>query len=83
MTAHIPTLSLSDVETPQFVSAIGEAYEHYGFVIIENHGIPQELIDRFLRQFKTFFAWTESEKQRFHLKGFAVGVNPSHLLEFL
>jgi len=38
MTAHIPTLSLSDVETPPFVSAIGEAYEHYGFVIIENHG---------------------------------------------
>ena len=69
MTAHIPTLSLRDVETPQFVSAIGEAYEHYGFVIIENHGIPQELIDRFLHQFKTFFAWTEAEKHRFHLKG--------------
>lgn len=69
MTAHIPTLSLSDVETPQFVSAIGEAYERYGFVIIEDHGIPQALIDRFLGQFKTFFAWTAAEKHRFHLEG--------------
>lgn len=69
MTAHIPSLSLAEVESASFVSRLGEAYEQYGFVIIENHGIPQQLIERFLEQFKAFFAWSEAAKRRYHIAG--------------
>lgn len=69
MTDRIPTLSLRDADSPAFVAALGEAYTRYGFVIIADHGIPQALIDRFLGLYKTFFAWPEAEKRRYHIAG--------------
>lgn len=69
MTAQIPTLSLAEVDSAHFVEQLGAAYEQHGFVIIENHGIPQDLIERFLEQFKRFFAWSEADKRRYHLAG--------------
>ena len=69
MTDRIPTLSLRDADSPAFVAALGEAYRRYGFVIIADHGIPQELIDRFLGLYKTFFAWPEADKRRYHIAG--------------
>lgn len=69
MTDHIPTLSLRDADSPAFVAALGDAYTRYGFVIIADHGIPQPLIDRFLGLYKTFFAWPEAEKRRYHIPG--------------
>ena len=69
MTDRIPTLSLHDADSPAFVTALGEAYTRYGFVIIADHGIPQGLIDRFLDLYKTFFAWPEADKRRYHLAG--------------
>jgi len=69
MTAQIPTLSLAEVDSAHFVEQLGAAYEQHGFVIIENHGIPQNLIERFLEQFKRFFAWSEADKRRYHLAG--------------
>jgi len=69
MTDRIPTLSLRDADSPAFVAALGEAYTRYGFVIIADHGIPQPLIERFLGLYKTFFAWPEAEKRRYHIAG--------------
>ncbi|MFM7707878.1 MAG: isopenicillin N synthase family dioxygenase [Gammaproteobacteria bacterium] len=69
MTDRIPTLSLRDADSPAFVAALGEAYTRYGFVIIADHGIPQALSDRFLGLYKTFFAWPEAEKRRYHIAG--------------
>jgi len=69
MTDRIPTLSLRDADSPAFVAALGEAYTRYGFVIIADHGIPQPLIERFLGLYKTFFAWPEAEKRRYHVAG--------------
>ena len=39
----VPTVSLTLYETDfdQFVNKLGEAYEKYGFVILENHGVAQ------------------------------------------
>ena len=69
MSPVIPTLSLRDVERPEFVRDLGAAYANHGFVIITDHGIPQALTDRFLGQFKTFFAWPEADKAHFHTPG--------------
>ena len=69
MTEQIPTLSLRDADTDRFVRDLGQAYAEHGFVIIADHGIPQPLIDRFLGLFKTFFAWPETDKRRYHVAG--------------
>jgi isopenicillin N synthase-like dioxygenase len=69
MPDQIPTLSLRDVEDERFVRDLGAAYENYGFVIITDHGIPEPLIDRFLSLYKTFFAWSETDKRRYHIQG--------------
>ena len=47
----VPTVSLTLYETDfdQFVNKLGEAYEKYGFVILENHGVAQTDIERAFR----------------------------------
>ncbi|MFM7432105.1 MAG: 2-oxoglutarate and iron-dependent oxygenase domain-containing protein, partial [Gammaproteobacteria bacterium] len=69
MSNAIPTLSLRAVESAGFVRELGAAYANHGFVIITDHGIPQPLIDRFLGMYKTFFAWPDADKRRYHIAG--------------
>lgn len=69
MSDVIPTLSLREADSPAFVRDLGAAYEHHGFVILTDHGMPQALIDRFLGLYKTFFAWPEEAKRRYHVRG--------------
>ena len=69
MSDVIPTLSLRESDSPAFVRDLGAAYEQHGFVILTDHGMPQELIDRFLGLYKTFFAWPEDAKRRYHVPG--------------
>ena len=69
MSDVIPTLSLHEADSPVFVRDLGTAYEHHGFVILTDHGMPQSLIDRFLEFYKTFFAWPEQTKRRYHIPG--------------
>ena len=53
----VPTVSLTLYETDfdQFVNKLGEAYEKYGFVILENHGVAQTDIERALRLSKSYY----------------------------
>ena len=69
MSDVIPTLSLREADSPAFVRDLGAAYEQHGFVILTDHGMPQPLIDRFLGLYKTFFAWPEDAKRRYHVPG--------------
>jgi len=69
MNETIPTLSLQKADSQQFVTEIGNAYAHYGFAIITDHGITQELIDRFQTIYKIFFAWPVANKHRYHIQG--------------
>jgi len=42
---------------------LGRSFEEYGFAVIRDHGIPQELIERAEVMSKTFFAlpnWTKT-----------------------
>lgn len=65
----VPSLSLRDVDSLAFATAIGAAYERYGFVVIRDHGIPQPLVDAFLGCYHEFFALPESAKRRYHVPG--------------
>ncbi len=65
----VPTLDAREVRSEQFAQDIAAAYAEYGFVIIENHGIDRQLIDRCLDCFRRFFALPEAEKRRYQLPG--------------
>jgi isopenicillin N synthase-like dioxygenase len=65
----VPTLDAREVRSEQFAQDIAAAYAEYGFVIIENHGIDRQLIDRCLGCFRRFFALPEAEKRRYQLPG--------------
>ena len=65
----VPTLDARQAESAQFAHDISAAYEEFGFVIIENHGIDKQLIDRCLECFRRFFALPEAEKLRYRLPG--------------
>jgi isopenicillin N synthase-like dioxygenase len=69
MADTIPTLSATQVDTPQFAQALAAAYAEFGFVTIADHGIPEALIERCLGNFKQFFALPDAEKRRYHLPG--------------
>jgi isopenicillin N synthase-like dioxygenase len=45
MTDFIPTLDAGSTEDPKFARDLSAAYEEYGFVIIQNHGIDKRVID--------------------------------------
>jgi isopenicillin N synthase-like dioxygenase len=68
---RIPTLDLGAFETDRsaFVQKLGAAFKEYGFVGIENHGIPEAVINDAYDVFRDFFALPAATKQRYHLPG--------------
>lgn len=48
---------------------LGRSFAEYGFAVIRDHGIPQELIDRAEAKSKEFFALPESVKRSYHIPG--------------
>jgi isopenicillin N synthase-like dioxygenase len=78
MSEAVPTLDARTAESPQFARDIAAAYAEYGFVIIENHGIDKQLIDRCLDCFRRFFALPVEEKLRYKVPngGGARGYTP-------
>jgi isopenicillin N synthase-like dioxygenase len=65
----VPTLDARSAGSEQFARDISAAYEEYGFVIIQNHGIDKRVIDQCLDCFRTFFALPVEQKKRFQLPG--------------
>lgn len=67
----IASVSLHDADLdPQgFSSKLGRSFEEYGFAIIADHGIPQELIDRAEEKAKAFFALPDAVKRGYALPG--------------
>jgi isopenicillin N synthase-like dioxygenase len=67
MSDAVPTLDARNAESDRFAREISAAYEEYGFVIIQNHGIDSALIDDCLRCFREFFARPAQEKLRYKI----------------
>jgi isopenicillin N synthase-like dioxygenase len=67
----IASVSLADADRdPQeFAGAIGGSFERYGFAIVADHGIPDELIHRAEEKAKAFFALPDEVKRRYHIAG--------------
>jgi isopenicillin N synthase-like dioxygenase len=65
----VPTLDAGSTENTRFAHDLSAAYEEYGFVIIQNHGIDKRVIDQCLACFQRFFALPEAEKRRYQVPG--------------
>ena len=68
---HIASLSLNDADRDPkaFSDELGRSFEEYGFAIVRDHGIPQELIERAEQLSKQFFALPEDVKRKYLIPG--------------
>ncbi len=69
--AEIPALSLKDqASDPEgFAQAFGGSFQRFGFAVVRDHGVPQELIARAWALTKAFFELSEDEKRGYFLPG--------------
>ncbi len=69
----IPVVDLADftsgdaVKKAAFVQALGKAYEEVGFVAVQNHGIPNELIARQYEYVQQFFSLPLEKKLKYEI----------------
>ena len=68
---HIASVSLKDADRDPkaFSEELGQSFVDYGFAIVRDHGIPQELIDRAEQLSKQFFALPENAKKKYLIPG--------------
>jgi isopenicillin N synthase-like dioxygenase len=68
---QVASVSLRDSERdPEaFAQELGRSFEEYGFAIIADHGIPDELIHRAEEKAKAFFALPDEVKRSYHVPG--------------
>jgi isopenicillin N synthase-like dioxygenase len=68
---QIASVSLKDADRDPtaFAQKLGRSFEDYGFAIIADHGIPDELIQRAEEKAKAFFALPEETKRKYLIEG--------------
>ena len=70
----IPEVDLSQFRTGDtaqkqaFVNTLGEAYETVGFVAVKNHGIPDQLVNKFYQLVEDFFAMPKDKKNQYEIE---------------
>ena len=64
----LPVLSLAD-DAASFSQAIGDSFKTFGFAMVKDHGIDQNLIDRAWKLTEEFFALPEAEKRGYYIEG--------------
>ncbi|WP_203310197.1 isopenicillin N synthase family dioxygenase [Sphingomonas beigongshangi] len=69
--AQVPVLSLADQarDPAAFAAAFGGSFERFGFAIVADHGVPQDLIDRAWSETEALFALPEEEKRGYFVEG--------------
>jgi len=68
---NIASVSLKDADRDPdgFAEKLGRSFEEFGFAIIADHGIPDELIHRAEDKAKAFFALPEDVKRKYLISG--------------
>jgi len=73
----IPTVDLAEylsgdpARMKQFAHDLGTAYREVGFVAVSNHGVDNNLVDRFYAAVQQFFAMPVDVKQKYEVAGLA------------
>ena len=68
---NIASVSLKDADRDPdgFAHKLGKSFEEYGFAIVADHGIPDELIHRAEDKAKAFFALPDEVKRKYLIPG--------------
>ena len=68
---QIASVSLKDAtqDPDGFAQKLGHSFEEYGFAIIADHGIPDDLIHQAEEKAKAFFALPEDAKRKYFIAG--------------
>jgi isopenicillin N synthase-like dioxygenase len=69
--AEIAPVSLADQQSdPEgFARAFGESFQRFGFAVVQDHGVPQPLIERAWAMTKAFFELPEEIKRAYFIAG--------------
>jgi isopenicillin N synthase-like dioxygenase len=71
------SLTEADADRDAFAQKIGQSFEEYGFAVLADHGIPDDLIARAEQKAREFFALPEETKRKYALsQGGARGYTP-------
>ena len=63
------SLAAAAADPDGFAQELGGSFARYGFAIVADHGIPQELIARAWDETAKLFALPDEEKRRYHVPG--------------
>ncbi len=68
---RVPALSLrrQAADPEGFAQEFGRSFEHFGFAIVSDHGIPVDLVERAWTLTQQFFALPVEVKRSYHLPG--------------
>ena len=68
---HIASVSLKDADRDPkaFADELGQSFVDYGFAIVRDHGIPQDLIERAEELSKQFFVLPDEVKRKYLIPG--------------
>ncbi len=71
MTDTAPDIAIVSLAQPleTISDELGRSFAEYGFAVVRDHGIPQELIDRAEALSKEFFALPEDVKRAYKIEG--------------
>lgn len=65
---NIASVSLAQ-PSRDIAEELGRSFAEYGFAVVRDHGIPQELIERAEQTSKAFFALPDDVKRKYKLEG--------------
>ena len=71
MTKTLAKIASVSLEQPleDIADELGRSFAEYGFAVVRDHGIPQELIDRAEAKSKEFFALPDGVKRGYKIEG--------------
>jgi isopenicillin N synthase-like dioxygenase len=69
--AEVPLVSMkAQAGDPDgFAQELGASFKRFGFAMVSDHGVPQDVVDRAWAMTKAFFALPEEEKRRYFVEG--------------
>ncbi len=65
---NIATVSLKR-PLPDIAGELGESFREWGFAVVRDHGLPEELVRRGWELTERLFALPEAAKRRYHISG--------------
>ena len=63
------SLAMADEDSDAFAERIGRSFSDWGFAVVADHGIPDELIARAEAMSRAFFALPDHVKRSYHIPG--------------